>query len=367
MGRDKLGKLICILYNQWETLKQEVLALKISQVKVENYTVFQSAQSSFSDGINVLIGENGTGKTHLMKLLYSASQAADSRVSFSNKLVKTMLPDDYNISRLLTRRPGSSHANIQIAARCEEDCNIKKLKIAFHSKTKKWDAEVIGENSWENTFQGESSIFIPTKEILSNSFNLNAAVEKGNVLFDDTYLDILNSAKVDASLGRNEKSRSKMLRAIEAIIDGKVIYDAKKDTFYLKKGNSKQEFNLVSEGIRKMALIWQLVKNGMLDKGSVLFWDEPESNMNPSYIPVIVDLLLALSRNDVQIFVATHDYFFSKYIDARREPSDRIIYHSLYQNNGELCWESESEFSLLENNGILETARRLYREEVGVK
>lgn len=100
-----------------------------------------------------------------------------------------------------------------------------------------------------------------------------------------------------------------MLRAIEAIIDGKVIYDAKKDTFYLKKGNSKQEFNLVSEGIRKMALIWQLVKNGMLDKGSVLFWDEPESNMNPSYIPVIVDLLLALSRNDVQIFVATHDIF----------------------------------------------------------
>lgn len=359
--------MICVSYKQKETLRQEILALKISQVKVENYTVFQSVQLCFSDGINVLIGENGTGKTHLMKLLYSASQAADSRVSFSNKLVKTMLPDDYNISRLLTRRPGLSHANIQIAARCEEDCNIKKLKIAFHSKTKKWDAEVIGENSWENAFQGESSIFIPTKEILSNSFNLNAAVEKGNVLFDDTYLDILNSVKVDASLGRNEKNRSKMLRAIEAIIDGKVIYDAKKDTFYLKKGYSKQEFNLVSEGIRKMALIWQLVKNGMLDKGSVLFWDEPESNMNPSYIPVIVDLLWALSRNDVQIFVATHDYFFSKYIDARREPGDRIIYHSLYQNNGELCWESESEFSLLENNGILETARRLYREEVGVK
>lgn len=42
--------------------------------------------------------------------------------------------------------------------------------------------------------------------------------------------------------------------------------------FYLKKGSSKQEFNLVSEGIRKMALIWQLVKNGMLEKGSVLFW-----------------------------------------------------------------------------------------------
>ena len=56
--------------------------------------------------------------------------------------------------------------------------------------------------------------------------------------------------------------------------------DEKKDEFYLKSGNSKQEFNLVAEGIRKMALLWQLVKNGTLEKGSVLFWDEPEANVN---------------------------------------------------------------------------------------
>ena len=174
--------------------------MKIVQAKIENYTVFQSCQFEFGEGINVFIGENGTGKTHLMKLLYSASQATDARVSVANKLVRTMLPDDYNISRLLTRRPGSTHATIRICAKGEEGNLTKNLKISFHSKTKKWEADVTGETGWENAFQGESSIFIPAKEILSNSFNLNAAVEKGNVLFDDTYLDILNSAKVDASL-----------------------------------------------------------------------------------------------------------------------------------------------------------------------
>ena len=75
----------------------------------------------------------------------------------------------------------------------------------------------MGENGWEECFQGEGSIFIPAKEILSNGYNLNAAVEKGNVLFDDTYLDILNSAKVDASLGRNETNRSLMLNQIEKV------------------------------------------------------------------------------------------------------------------------------------------------------
>ncbi len=341
--------------------------MKILQSEIKNYTVFQSFQSQFGEGINIFIGENGTGKTHLMKLLYSASQAADARVSFANKIVMTMLPDDYNISRLLTRSSGSAHADIRISARKEEKGITKNLRITFHSKTKKWDADVTGEQEWENAFRGESSIFIPAKEILSNGYNLNAAVEKGNVLFDDTFLDVLNSAKVDASVGKNEENRSKMMKEIEKIIDGKVIYDSQKDTFYLKKGNSKQEFNLVSEGIRKMALIWKLVKNGMLERGSILFWDEPEANMNPSYVPVIVDLLLALSRNGVQIFVATHDYFLSKYMDVRKESSDMVLYHSFRKAGDGVLYETENDFNLLDANAILETARMLYREEIGVK
>lgn len=341
--------------------------MKILQVEIENYTVFQSFRSKFDEGVNIFIGENGTGKTHLMKLLYSASQAADARVSFANKIVRTMLPDDYNISRLLTRNTGSDRANIRIRAKKEEKSIVEKLEISFHSKTKKWDADVTGEQEWENAFRGESSIFIPAKEILSNGYNLNAAVEKGNVLFDDTFLDILNSAKVDVSIESNGENRNKVTREIEKIIDGKVIYDAKKDTFYLKKGNSKQEFNLVSEGIRKMALIWKLVENGMLERGSILFWDEPEANMNPSYVPVIVDLLLALSRNGVQIFIATHDYFLSKYLDVRKESSDTVLYHSLRKVGNGLSYETENDFNLLDANAILETARMLYREEVGVK
>lgn len=340
--------------------------MELMQVKLENYTVFESGKFDFGSGINVLIGANGTGKTHLMKLLYSATQAADSRISFPYKIVRTMLPEDYNISRLLTRKPGSNHANIKVTAKREKESGMKYLSASFHSKTKKWDAEVVGESGWENEFKKASSIFIPAKEILSNSFNLNAAVEKGNVIFDDTYLDILNSAKVDASLGRNEKNRSKMLKQIEEIIGGKVIYAPQRDTFYLKKGSSRQEFNLVSEGIRKMALIWLLIKNGMLESGDILFWDEPEANLNPEYIPIIVDILLMLQKNGVQIFIATHDYFLSKYIDARKDEGDDVVYHSFKLEDNSIIYENNKDFSLLENNGILESARKLYREEIGL-
>jgi len=46
--------------------------MKIKRIKFQNYTAFEDQQMEFSPGINVIIGENGTGKTHLMKALYSA-------------------------------------------------------------------------------------------------------------------------------------------------------------------------------------------------------------------------------------------------------------------------------------------------------
>ncbi len=197
--------------------------------------------------------------------------------------------------------------------------------------------------------------FIPAKEILSNSYNLTAAVEKDNVRFDDTYIDIINSAKVDISVGRNSVNRDNRLKAIEKIIDGTVYYDNKKDEFYLKKGNSKQEFNLVAEGIRKMALLWQLVKNGTLEKGSVLFWDEPEANINPTYLSIIVELLYELQRDGVQIFVSTHDYMLAKYFETRKKENTSLVFHSFKREKGVVEYSSASKFGELKNNLIIDS------------
>ena len=80
--------------------------MNITQIKLENYTVFKNVEINFDKGINVFIGENGTGKTQIMKLLYSACQAASPKVSFPNKVVRTMLPDDFKISETGHKKAG---------------------------------------------------------------------------------------------------------------------------------------------------------------------------------------------------------------------------------------------------------------------
>jgi ABC-type lipoprotein export system ATPase subunit len=152
---------------------------------------------------------------------------------------------------------------------------------------------------------------------------------------------------------------------LQSINKGKVAVE--NERFYLKSGNqAKMEFNLVAEGMRKIALLWQLIKNGTLERGSVLFWDEPEANINPKYIPVLADILLELQREGVQIFIATHDYFLAKYIETRKKENDIVTYLSLYlrEDTKQIAVEQNDSFAALEHNTILETFMELYHEEV---
>lgn len=335
--------------------------MPLTKIKIENFTVFEDITIPFSKGLNILVGENGMGKTHVMKLAYAACQSRKHDVSFSQKTTMLFRPDQSGIGRLVNR-----NKNGENTARVLVESDIAQIGMSFSTKTKKWDAEVKSEEKWEKQMSGTTSVFIPAKEILSNAWNLDAAVKMGNVEFDDTYLDIIAAAKIDISTDVDSVARKKYLKILQKISNGKVT--VQDDRFYLKPGTqAKLEFNLVAEGIRKIALLWQLIKNGTLEKGSVLFWDEPEANINPKYIPVLAELLIMLEKEGVQIFVSTHDYFLSKYIEVKREKDSDVQYISLYKDEkNQVQCEIAKEFELLEHNTIMDTFRQLYREEIGV-
>lgn len=330
--------------------------MAIKKIQLENVTVFEKLDLELSPGINVFIGENGMGKTHVMKLIYSACKAVRPDISFPQKVVRTFMPDGANIRRLVSR---SNHGDTASVTVYSDDA---KIGMRFTTKTPKWDAQVNDEEQWEEQLADLSCTFIPAKEILSNGWHFEAAVHVGNVEFDDTYVDVIAAAKIDINAGRDPNPRKKYLSILQKATDGKVLLD--KDRFYLKQGSRTIEFSLVAEGIRKLALLWQLIKNGTLEKGSILLWDEPEANLNPKYIPVVVEMLLALQRDGVQVFVSTHDYFLTKYFEIKRREGDQIMYHSLFRENGSVTCESESELDALRENAIRDTFITMYKEEI---
>ncbi len=67
-----------------------------------------------------------------------------------------------------------------------------------------------------------------------------------------------------------------MLTQIERIIEGKSFFDTQKMNFILSMGTLNLNSIWLQKEFGKIALIWQLAKNGTLEKGSILFWDEPK-------------------------------------------------------------------------------------------
>lgn len=335
--------------------------MPLKKVSLENFTVFEKIEIEFSDGINVFIGDNSTGKTHILKILYAACQAAQVKktgIDFQTKIVKVFSPDGFSLLRLVKRGVGGSNATIKIKS------EISSISLSFNSKFKK-RVEIIGSDRWEKEFAKLASTFIPAKEILSHSRNLVQAINAGNVDFDDTYKDIISAASVDISRGPDDKKKKRYMKQLQTITQGRVKIE--NEEFYLLptgKSQSKLEFPLIAEGLRKIALLWQLIKNGTLSKGAILFWDEPEANINPRNIPAIVDLLLDLQKDGVQIFISTHDYFLAKYLNSRKTKDTKIYFHALYKSDNLINHECDNDFALLENNNILYQSIALYKEEV---
>ena len=65
----------------------------LESLDVKNFTAFPDARLCFAGGLNVIVGENGLGKTHLLKLPYAvmAVSAEEGRRSNGRQPTKALL------------------------------------------------------------------------------------------------------------------------------------------------------------------------------------------------------------------------------------------------------------------------------------
>jgi len=331
---------------------KEVAKMAIKRITVNNFTVLEKFDAEFCDGVNVFIGENGTGKTHLLKIMYAFCQA----FGLNNDPLSMITSVQSNLIQLFPTLEADKLLNEARSASLI--ITIDDLDYPFYPDDFREHPHYphIGEKEMN------ASIFIPTAEMLSHSKGFLNLYKKFNLPFDKSQVDIIVNAGLPDAKNLSLNSQ-KMMYKIAEIIGGNVVYED--DIYYIAKNNGdKISFQLEAEGIKKFALLWQLLKNGSIEKDTILFWDEPEANINPKLIPTLVDILLELARNGVQIFVATHDYVFAKYFEVKMSESDSVKFHALYKTDDGVKCETQDKFIALENNSIMQESIRLYKEEV---
>jgi len=310
-----------------EKLKEEE-SICIKSINLKNFTLFEREYLLFSSGVNVLIGENGTSKTQLMKLMYSILKSNNEltqehsianlrslfRISIEKNIKSILKPE--HIDNLIYKNEINSEIHF----------DLKQYSIKFYFT--KDDEEIINlESDYSREgkrFFSKKSIFFPAKEILSFYTGFRSIYNQTS--FDATFDDLANHLGRLVPKNRVlENFEEKILKDLEEILGGKIILE--QDRFYLlEEDGNKREITLVAEGARKLGTIFHLLANGTIEKGSVVFWDEPESNLNPKFIKYVAKMLLELEKAGIQIFIATHSLFLVREIEILRAEENRIKY-----------------------------------------
>jgi predicted ATPase len=341
----------------------------IQQLAVENFTRFRSLSGQSHAPLNVIIGENDTGKTHLLKLLYTVVRSIEEYQKkkassphlaelLAKKLLWVFLPQKMELGNLVYKGTSKLKVNVQIQG--------KELQFNFGKSTKTQIKKFSSE--FENLDEVKA-IFLPPKEILSIYDAIVATREDKEILaFDDTYLDLVRDFR-QPEVQHSESSyrQSVVWQALTEAIGESEITVEKDGSIWFVRGNEKYNVHQIAEGIRKIGILHRLMRNDMLSSriGSVLFVDEPEVNLHPKAMVLLVDFLYQLSNNGVQVYLSTHSYFVLKRLEqlARRHEQE-VLLINLQRKEAETI----ASFSLLKDglpsNPIAEQSVALYQEDI---
>ncbi len=337
--------------------------MAITRLRLQRFSAFDEFDFEPSPGINVLIGANGTGKTHLMKVAYAACDVSKTGASFAEKLLRVFLPSGGALGRLVKRQQGSSRCLIEVHRRRGQ--SLEKLSASFsnHASVPK-SATVRGAKGWYGS--PLESVFIPVKEMLANAPGFRSLYSQREVHFEEVYADVLDRAFRPALRGAPDQDRKRLLDILQGAMAGKVA--VRNEEFFLRSKQGNLEFSLLAEGMRKLGLLWLLIQNGTLLKGSVLFWDEPETNLHPGLFGRLAEIFVQLQRAGIQIFLATHDYTVLKELDVRAagQSENKIMFHSLYRDadNGRIGCQTSTTYAGIHPNTIADVFSGLYDREV---
>lgn len=335
----------------------------LKTLRLKNFTAFASADLSFCPGLNVIVGQNGTGKTHMLKAAYLLNRAwpdlmfkrpalnrKHAETYFEERLLGLFQP--VRLENLIRRGSrggcviaGEVEAFIPtISILTEEERLLRLSQFPFGSMTEtlhwklaikpakeislvdtnaRLDANLVPDTAAVNAYVPKS-LFIPSKEIVSFYEGLIALLERYEIKLDATYRD-LAIAMNGPKLKEVPLLASGLLHELENELGGRLQLDNGRLVFVGFDG-SQTEGPLMSEGLQKIANFVYLIRLGCItEKGGTLFWDEPEANLSPVFIRRVAQVLVWLARSGLQVIVATHSLFLLREFEVlAREKRDDI-------------------------------------------
>ncbi len=338
------------------------MSSRITKISIKNYGMIPSFVCDNLSNINLIIGENGTGKTFLAKALYSAVRTMEEYkrgddVRPVGDILAEKLRWTFQVDKLGDIVSRTSDEGLSL----DMELGTESLMYQF---TKNATIKV-GTVQASPTSKIGNSIFIPAKEVLSLfSVILKSREVDKSFGFDDTYYDLVKALQVSPTRGKNYKVFSRSRNIVGKVIDGKVDYDEKNGKWYYKNSsNNKFSIGAASEGVKKISIMDRLLANGYIDGNSIIFIDEIESALHPTAICSFLDMIDMIAEEmGMQFFITSHSYFVIKKLAliAMKKPN-HVSCIALDKSQMPIICDL---YDGMPNNSIIQTSIDLYEQEI---
>lgn len=332
----------------------------INQIRLNNFGPLASINWSALSKINLIIGGNGSGKTFLLKAIYSSLRTLEeyqrgNEQRSASEILADKLYWTFQAEKIGDLVSKGADAPLSSALTIDD----KHFSYSFGKDTSKQISNL--ENQVPR--RTNNSVFLPAKEVLSLHQVILKSREQDKIFgFDDTYFDLAKALRIAPSKGKNYREFAQSRRQLENILDGTVEYDEASGRWLFVKGRHKFLIGVTAEGIKKIAILDTLLGNRYLDTHSVVLIDEPESALHPTAISQLLDIVAMLAERGIQFFMASHSYFVVKklFLIAQKHGwSIPII--SATDNSTWICDDLKHG---MPNNTIIAESIRLYQQEV---
>lgn len=299
-------------------LYDRVKSNMIRKLTVEGMTVFQQEESfHFVPGINIIVGGNDSGKSHLMKLCYAISKwgCGGSRrdlpeVWAEEKRLRQDLLRVFGTHDLtsLTSRSAGACAEARVRASLEGDkvpAGTADVAFAFRAHC---EEEGLRISTMPERYLGSNAVFLSPREVLSIYPCYMQAGKRYPELLDSASWELCRALESEPGSAPLPQALKYVVKQIEHLLGGRL--QRRNGRFYLQRpGQEALELNLIAEGFKRIGTLGLLLNNGTVHPGTALFWDEPEMNLNAGHLPLLVNLMLTLCRAGIQLLLTTHSLF----------------------------------------------------------
>lgn len=335
---------------------------RIDEVQLKNFGIVEEFSCSRFSNINLMIGENGTGKTFLLKALYSAVRSLEEYkrgddIKTINEVLSEKLRWTFQVEKLGDMVSKSAEDGLSLEICLGNDRMSYQLSQSASGK--------VGTIAAPDKGKTGNSVFIPAKEVLSLFSIILKSREVDKVFgFDDTYYDLAKALRISSSEGQNDTAFANSRKIVSDVIDGTIEYEEGSGKwFYKNRKNQKFSIGATSEGVKKIAIMDRLLANGYLNNHSIIFIDEIESALHPAAVCQFLDMIDVIANQmGLQVFITSHSYFVLKklYLIALKKQGTVSCFSMSKGQRAQIC----DLYDGMPDNSIIDTSVRLYEQEI---